>query len=177
MGGQSMGSEIGMSREKTGGRASVDDQVEAIMYGAEFGDAGLHAAMAKELHDRLVETEEEGRPLRVYAGYDPSKPDLHLGHSITIRKLRQFQDFGHDVIFVVGTFTAQVGDTSDKLTGRPRKSAEDVMDSARTYAEQCYRILDRDKTTVAYNADWLSDMPLADFESGASNFTVQQCLD
>jgi tyrosyl-tRNA synthetase len=148
----------------------VERQLDALMFGSEFGDEKLAAAMRAELRERLA----EGRPLRVYAGYDPSRPDLHIGHAITLRKLRMFQDFGHEVIFLVGTFTATVGDASDKAAGRPRRSAEEVSEAARSYAEQCYRILDRTKTSVVYNADWLSRLPLAEFVAIASNFTVQQ---
>jgi len=153
-------------------RASVEEQLRVLTYGAEFGDAGLHAAMKAELAERL----REGRPLRVYAGYDPTAPDLHLGHSITLRKLRQFQDFGHEVIFLVGTFTAEVGDASDKLSGRPKKSSDEIARAAETYAEQCYAILDRERTRVLYNGDWLRDRTLADVVSLASHFTVQQFL-
>jgi tyrosyl-tRNA synthetase len=142
------------------------------MYGAEFGDRQLAAAMEGELRERL----REGRPLRVYCGYDPTAPDLHLGHSITLRKLRQFQDFGHDVTFVVGTFTAQVGDNSDRASGRPRKTPEQVRAAAEGYAEQCYSILDRERTRVAYNAEWLSPLTMADVVELASHFTVQQFL-
>jgi len=155
---------------------SIEEQVKLLMHGSEFGDDSLKAAMAKELKERLEGSQKEGKPLRVYAGYDPSRPDIHLGHSITMRKLRQFQELGHDVIFVVGTFTAQVGDTSDKNTARPTRTMDEVMDAASTYAEQCYRILDRDKTTVVYNADWLSELTMADVVRLASNFTVQQFL-
>lgn len=154
----------------------VEQQVEAIFYGTEFGDAALQAAMRREFAERLREAEKEGRPLRIYAGYDPSRPDIHLGHSITLRKLRQFQDFGHHVIFLIGTFTAQVGDTSDKVTGRPRKTEEEVLQAAETYAEQCFRILDREKTEVLHNGDWLAPLTLADTVNLASNFTVQQFL-
>jgi tyrosyl-tRNA synthetase len=155
---------------------SIDEQVSMLMYGAEFGDAELGRAMTAELRERLVACQKEGRPLRVYCGYDPSAPDIHLGHSITLRRLRRFQDLGHHVIFLIGTFTAQVGDTSDKTTGRPRKSPEEVAEACRSYADQCFKILDRDKTEVLYNGDWLSTLTLADVVEIASNFTVQQFL-
>lgn len=147
-----------------------------LMYGSEYGDDTLRDTMSRELRKRLEEARDEGRPLRVYAGYDPTRPDLHIGHAISIRKLRQFQDFGHHVIFLVGTFTAQVGDTSDRSSGRPRLSAEKVKEAARSYAEQCYKILDREKTEVLYNGDWLSGLTLTDVVELASNFTVQQFL-
>jgi tyrosyl-tRNA synthetase len=154
----------------------IQQQVRTLMYGTEFGDPDLAAGMERDLVERLVTARKEGRPLRVYAGYDPSRPDLHIGHSITLRKLREFQDYGHDVYFLVGTFTATVGDASDKLTGRPRKSEEEVAEAASSYAEQCYRILDRERTEVVMNGDWLSKLSLADFVAIASNFTVQQFL-
>lgn len=155
---------------------SVEEQVKAIMYGSEFGDPAIGEVMARELRQRLTESQGANRPLRVYAGYDPSRPDLHLGHSITLRKLRQFQEFGHQVIFLIGTFTARVGDTSDKSKGRARLSEEEVFAAARTYAEQAYTILDREKTTVSYNHEWLSKLTMPEFASMASEFTVQQFL-
>jgi tyrosyl-tRNA synthetase len=155
---------------------TIDEQVRMLMYGTEYGDDTLRDTMSRELRKRLEEARDEGRPLRVYAGYDPTRPDLHIGHAISIRKLRQFQDFGHHVIFLVGTFTAQVGDTSDKTSGRPRLSAEEIKDAARSYAEQCFKILDREKTEVLYNGDWLSPLTLADVVNLASHFTVQQFL-
>ncbi len=156
---------------------SIEDQVSQIMLGAEFGNAELAESMTNELRSRLVEAAEAGRPLRVYCGYDPSRPDLHLGHSITMRKLRLFQDLGHDVYFVVGTFTAQIGDTSDKLTARRRLDADVVKAAADSYAEQAFRILDPERTTVVYNHDWLSGLTMADVAGLASNFTVQQFLE
>ena len=154
------------------GPPSIDEQVDAILLGAEFGDEQLAKSMENELRERL----KEGRPLRVYVGYDPSSPDLHIGHTITMRKLKLFQDFGHDVTFLVGTFTAQVGDVSDKLEGRPRLAPERVRAAAESYAEQAFKILDRDKTNLVYNDEWLSKLGLADVVELASAFTVQQFL-
>ncbi len=155
---------------------SIDRQVEIIMQGSEFGDAQTKEAMTEELRQRLIESSKLEKPLRVYAGYDATAPDLHLGHSITLRKLREFQDFGHHVIFLVGTFTARVGDTSDKDTSRPQKSVDEVEIAAKTYARQCFKILKSNQTEVAYNADWLVDLKLSDIVKLASNFTVQQFL-
>jgi tyrosyl-tRNA synthetase len=146
------------------------------MFGSAFGDATLADTMARELAERLTAAGKEGRPLRVYAGYDPTRPDLHLGHAITLRKLRQFQDFGHQAIFLVGTFTAQVGDTSDKATGRPRMGPDEVFAAGRTYAEQAFAVLDRARTAVAYNHEWLSRLGMTDVVGLASHFTVQQFL-
>lgn len=151
-------------------------QAERLLFGAHFTDRAQEATARRELEERLAESMASGRPMRVYAGYDPSRPDIHLGHSITMRKLREFQDLGHDVTFVVGTFTAQVGDTSDKTTGRPRRSEEEVRAAAASYADQAFRILDREKTTVVYNADWLAKLTLGDVVTLASHFTVQQFL-
>jgi tyrosyl-tRNA synthetase len=156
--------------------ADVEEQVKTIMFGSEYGDDALRETMTRELRARLLGARAEGRPLRVYAGFDPSKPDLHLGHSIPMRRLRQFQDYGHDVTFVVGTFTAQVGDTSDKSGGRPRLSEDQVFAAAQSYAEQAFTILDRNKTTVVRNHEWLARLTMADVISLASNFTVQQFL-
>jgi len=154
----------------------IDQQVATLMQGTEYGDEDLKRAMAKELRERLIETEKEGRPLRVYCGYDPTRPDLHLGHTITMRKLRQFQDFGHHVIFLIGNYTTLVGDPSDHDGLRPMLSPEQVQTNAETYAEQAFRVLDKDKTEVLYNAEWLSKLTFEDLIKLASNFTVQQFL-
>lgn len=156
--------------------ATIDEQVEVLMFGAEYGDPQIKETMTRELRERLIEAEKEGRPLRVYAGYDPTKPDLHLGHTITMRKLRQFQEFGHEVTFLIGTFTSTIGDPSDKDKAREQLLLDEINENARTYAEQAFRILDREKTKVRYNADWLARLNFADVINMASNFTVQQFL-
>jgi tyrosyl-tRNA synthetase len=157
-------------------KMSIEEQVQYLMRGTEYGDDDLKQAMTTELRQRLVEAEKEGRPLRVYCGYDPRTADLHLGHTITMRKLRQFQELGHEVTFLVGTYTSLIGDPSDKDVLRPQLAAEQVEHNARTYAEQAFKVLDRDKTTVRYNAEWLSKLNFADLIHLASNFTVQQFL-
>ena len=156
--------------------ATLDEQVEVLMSGVEYGDPKTKESMTKELRERLEQAEEEGRPLRVYCGYDPRTSDLHLGHTITMRKLRQFQDFGHDVTFLVGTFTSLIGDPSDKDKARDQLTAEQVDENARTYAEQAFKILDEKKTRVRRNDEWLSPLDFADIIRLASNFTVQQFL-
>lgn len=155
---------------------TIDEQVAQLMQGTEYGDENLKQAMAGELCERLLEAEEEGRPLRVYCGYDPSTTDLHLGHTITMRKLRQFQQFGHEVTFLIGTYTSLIGDPSDKDKLRPQLTPQQVEYNARTYAEQAYKILDREKTIVRYNAEWLSKLTFADLIKLASNFTIQQFI-
>ncbi len=155
---------------------SIEDQLAILMRGVEMGDEQLKHAMQDELRERLLESEASGIPLRVYCGYDPTSPDLHLGHTVTMRKLRQFQELGHQVIFVIGSFTALVGDPSDKDKARPRLSREQVMANAKTYTDQAFRILDRERTEVRYNHEWLSKLSLEQFIEIASNFTVQQFL-
>ncbi len=155
---------------------NIENQVATLMQGAEYGDENLKKAMTKELHDRLIIAEKEGRPLRVYCGYDPTKPDLHLGHTVTMRKLRQFQDLDHEVIFLIGNFTSLVGDPSDKDKLRPILTPEQVEENARTYTEQAFRVLVKEKTKVLYNAEWLSKLTFADLINLASNFTVQQFI-
>jgi len=155
---------------------NISEQVTTLMQGTEYGDETLKQAMANELRQRLTEAHEEKRPLRVYCGYDPRTTDIHLGHTITMRKLRQFQELGHEVTFLIGTYTSLIGDPSDKDKLRPRLTPEEVEENARTYAEQAYKILDREKTIIRYNAEWLSKLTFADLIKIASNFTIQQFL-
>ncbi len=154
----------------------VAEQMRILMRGVDFGDAQTYTNMEKELRERLQESYDSGRPLRVYCGYDPSSPDLHLGHTISMRKLRQFQDLGHDVTFLIGTFTGMVGDPSDKDSARRQQTLNDAMGKARSYADQAFRVLDRDKTKIRYNHEWLSELSFGDVVGLASNFTVQQFL-
>ncbi|HIC93117.1 MAG TPA: tyrosine--tRNA ligase [Anaerolineae bacterium] len=155
---------------------SIDEQVAILMRGADFGDPQIKETMERELRERLVEAEREGRPLRVYCGYDPTAPDLHLGHTVTMRKLAQFQELGHEVIFLIGGFTALIGDPSDKDSARPQQTPEEVAEKAKTYVEQAFKILDREKTIIRNNAEWLSKLTFADVIKLASHFTVQQFL-
>ncbi len=154
----------------------IDEQVALIMQGTEYGDEELKQNMTKELRQRLMIAQTDNRPLRVYCGYDPTSTDLHLGHTITMRKLRQFQDLGHEVTFLIGTYTALVGDPSDKNKSRPILTEEQVAENAKTYAEQAFRVLDRHKTIVRYNGEWLSELSLLDMIRLGQNFTVQQFL-
>jgi tyrosyl-tRNA synthetase len=155
---------------------TIDEQVEVLMSGAEYGDPQTKQTMTRELRERLIEAEKQGRPLRVYCGYDPRTADLHLGHTITMRKLRQFQEFGHDVTFLVGTFTSLIGDPSDKDKARPQLTRDEVRENAQTYAQQAFKILDPNLTRIRYNDEWLSSLDFADIIRLASNFTVQQFL-
>jgi len=151
---------------------NIEEQVELLMQGTEYGDEDTKKAMTAELRARLA----EGRPLRVYCGYDPTSTDLHLGHTISMRKLRQFQDLGHDVTFLIGSYTALVGDPSDKNKARPILTEAQVAENAKTYSDQAFRVLDKEKTNVRYNGEWLSELSLLDLIRLGQNFTVQQFL-
>jgi len=155
---------------------NIEEQVELLMQGTDYGDEDLQKAMAAELRERLKIAEKENRPLRVYCGYDPTSTDLHLGHTISMRKLRQFQDLGHEVTFLIGSYTALVGDPSDKNKARPVLTEEQVNENAKTYAEQAFRVLDKTKTIIRYNGEWLSKLSLVDLIRLGQNFTVQQFL-
>lgn len=154
----------------------IDEQVRYLMLGTEYGDEELKQAMANELRQRLVEAERESRPLRVYCGFDPRTSDLHLGHTVPMRKLRQFQELGHEVIFLIGNYTSLIGDPSDKDKLRPQLTAEEIAHNASTYAEQAYKLLNREKTSIRFNAEWLSELSFAELIKLASNFTIQQFL-
>lgn len=155
---------------------SLDDQVELLMQGTKYGDETLRQAMATELRQRLEEAEKEGRALRVYCGFDPRTSDLHLGHTVPMRKMRQFQDLDHDVTFVIGRFTSLVGDPSDKDKARAQLSLEQANINAESYAEQAFKLLDQEKTRIEFNDTWLSKLSFQDLIGLASNFTVQQFL-
>jgi len=152
--------------------APVDEQVRVFMAGTDFGDEATRRTMERDLRARL----EEDRPLRVYAGFDPTKVDLTLGHAVPMRKLRQFQEFGHEVTFLIGNFTALVGDPTGRDSTRPVLTREQVAENARTYTEQAFVILDRTRTRVAYNADWLDQLGFADVLRLTGQYTVAQFL-
>jgi len=154
----------------------VQEQVALLMQGTEYGDERLKQAMAAELGQRLQEAQAEGRALRVYCGFDPRTSDLHLGHTVPMRKLRQFQELGHEVIFLIGRYTSLIGDPSDKDKLRPQLTPEETAHNAETYARQAFKILDPQATRIEYNDTWLSGLSFADLIHLASNFTLQQFL-
>jgi tyrosyl-tRNA synthetase len=125
----------------------------------------------------LVEKLKEGRPLRIKAGFDPTAPDLHLGHTVLINKLKQFQDLGHEVLFLIGDFTAMIGDPTGKSATRPPLSEEQVKENARTYTEQVFKILDPEKTQVVFNSSWMNDMSAVDLIRLAGTTTVARMLE
>src|SRR5258707_12779122 len=114
------------------------------------------------LESELAEKLAKGRRLRIKAGFDPTAPDLHLGHTVLINKLRQFQDLGHEVLFLIGDFTGMIGDPTGKNTTRPPLTREEVLANARTYEDQIYKILDAAKTSLMFNSKWLGEMKASD---------------
>jgi tyrosyl-tRNA synthetase len=154
----------------------VEEQLGILMRGVDFGDETIRANMEVELRQRLAESARDDRPLRIYCGFDPTAADLHLGHTVPMRKLAQFQELGHEVIFLIGSFTALIGDPSDKTTARRQQTDEEVRANARTFTDQAWKVLDPERTLVMYNSDWLSKLTFKDVIQLASNFTVQQFL-
>ncbi len=130
-----------------------------------------------ELKERLEEARREGRPLRIKAGFDPTAPDLHLGHTVLIQKLKHFQDEGHQVIFLIGDFTGMIGDPTGKTETRPPLSREEVLKNAETYREQIFKILDPEKTEVRFNSEWLSALKPEDLIRISAQMTVARMLE
>jgi len=138
--------------------------------------------LKRGVHEILPEEElktklKEGRPLRIKAGFDPTAPDLHLGHTVLINKLRQFQDLGHEVMFLIGDFTAMIGDPTGKSATRPPLSRDQVIENAQTYEHQIFKILDPDKTLVMFNSSWMQGMNAADLIQLAAKHTVARMLE
>lgn len=146
---------------------SVEEQLALIKRGAE------ELLVEAELIEKL----KRGQPLRIKAGFDPTAPDLHLGHTVLINKLRQFQELGHQVIFLIGDFTGMIGDPSGKSATRPPLTREQVLDNAETYKTQVFKILDPAKTEVAFNSTWMDQMGAADFIRLTSQYTVARMLE
>ncbi|MFI8373357.1 tyrosine--tRNA ligase [Pseudomonas helleri] len=146
---------------------SVEEQLALIKRGAE----------EVLVESELVEKLKRGQPLRIKAGFDPTAPDLHLGHTVLINKLRQFQELGHHVIFLIGDFTGMIGDPSGKSATRPPLTREQVLDNAETYKTQVFKILDPAKTEVAFNSTWMDQMKPADFIRLTSQYTVARMLE
>ena len=125
----------------------------------------------------LLERLGSGKPLRVKAGFDPTRPDLHLGHTVLLQKMRQFQDLGHEVVFVVGDFTAMVGDPTGRNEQRPRLTREEVRAAAETYQTQAFKVLDRERTVVRYNSEWLGKLDPAAMVELCAKYTVARMLE
>lgn len=145
---------------------SPTEQLEILKRGA----VTIHSE--KELLEKLS----RGKPLRIKMGVDPTSPDIHLGHAVGLRKLRQFQEFGHQIVLIIGDFTAMIGDPSGRSSTRPPLTHEQVMANAQTYTEQAFLVLDRERTEVVYNGDWFKDMPFTEVIRLNARVTLQQML-
>jgi tyrosyl-tRNA synthetase len=149
----------------------VDEQLKIISRGT------VDLLPLDELKNKLERSYKTGQPLRIKQGFDPTAPDIHLGHTVGIRKLKQFQDLGHQVVVIIGDYTGMVGDPSEKDSTRPRLTHEDVLKNAKTYQEQFFKILDPEKTEIFYNGSWFSQMSFAEIMNLASKFTVARMLE
>ncbi len=149
----------------------IEEQLAYIKKGA------VEIIREQELRERLENSRKTGKPLRVKIGLDPTAPDLHLGHTVVLRKLKHFQDMGHTVIFLIGDFTGMIGDPTGRSATRPPLSREQIQRNATTYLEQCYRILDRGKTEIRYNSEWLDKLGSEGLIRLAAKYTVSQMLE
>lgn len=130
-----------------------------------------------ELLAKLKKSYEKNQPLRIKAGFDPSRPDLHIGHTVLLNKMRQFQQLGHHVTFLIGDFTAMIGDPTGRNESRPALTEEEIKENAKTYARQVFKVLDKDKTEVDYNSRWMKNLSSADFIRLASQYTVARMIE
>ncbi len=151
--------------------ASVNEQMEIIKRGAS------EIIPEEELIKKLERSIDTGKPLNIKLGCDPTRPDLHLGHSVVLRKLAQFQKLGHTAILIIGDFTALIGDPSGRNTTRPPLTEKEIEENAKSYFEQAYKILDKEKTKIVYNSEWLGKMNFADVIKLASKYTVARMLE
>lgn len=146
-------------------------QLEIIKRGA------VEVILEKELLHKLERSYKENKPLRIKAGFDPTAPDIHLGHTVLLEKMRQFQELGHEVIFLIGDFTGMIGDPSGKSETRKPLTREEVLENAKTYKEQISKILDPEKTIIDFNSRWMSSMTVEDLIRLASHYTVARMLE
>ena len=151
--------------------APVDEQLTYIKKGS------AEIVKESELRAKLEKSRASGKPLRVKAGFDPTAPDLHLGHTVLLRKLKHFQDIGHTVIFLIGDFTGMIGDPTGRSVTRPPLTSEDIMRNAKTYMAQVYKILDSHKTETRFNSEWFDKLKSADWIRLAAKVTVSQMLE
>jgi tyrosyl-tRNA synthetase len=149
----------------------VEEQLDLLQKGA--GEI----IRLSDLKERLEKSQQTGVPLRVKAGFDPTAPDLHLGHTVLMRKLKHFQDLGHQVIFLVGDFTSLIGDPTGRSVTRKALTREEINENAKTYTDQVFRILDREKTEVRFNSEWLDKLGFEGIIRLAAKFTVSQMLE
>jgi len=151
--------------------APVDEQLTYIKKGS------AEIVKESELRSKLEKSKSSDKPLRVKAGFDPTAPDLHLGHTVLLRKLKHFQDLGHIVIFLIGDFTGMIGDPTGRSATRPPLSPDDIMRNAKTYLSQVHKILDKHKTEVRFNSEWFDKLKSSDWIRLAAKFTVSQMLE
>ena len=149
----------------------VEEQIDYLQKGA------AEIIRLPDLRERLEASRKSGQPLRVKAGFDPTAPDLHLGHTVLMRKLKHFQDLGHQVIFLIGDFTSLIGDPTGRSVTRKALTSEEIKLNAQTYTDQVFKILDRDKTEVRFNSEWMSTMGFEGMIRLAAQFTVSQMLE
>ena len=149
----------------------VDEQLAYLRKGA------AEIIREEDLRERLIEGARKGRPLRVKVGFDPTAPDLHLGHTVILRKMKHFQDLGHTVIFLIGDMTAMIGDPSGRNVTRPPMTREAIARNAETYKAQVFKILDHGRTEVRFNSEWLSKLGFEGFIRLAAKFTISQMLE
>ena len=149
----------------------VSEQLETIKRGS------VEIIDEKDLAERLEKSLKTGKPLRVKAGFDPTAPDLHLGHTVLLQKMKHFQDLGHEAVFLIGDFTGMIGDPTGKSETRKSLTPEEVAENAKTYLEQVYKILDRDRTTIMFNSDWMNKMTPVDFINLAAKYTVARMIE
>jgi len=150
---------------------AVKDQLKIIKRGT------IEIVPEQELVDKLEKSRKSNSPLRVKLGCDPTRPDLHLGHSVILRKLRQFQDLGHHVILIIGDFTALIGDPTGQNKTRPSLTAEEISENAKTYLDQAGKILDREKTEIVYNSDWLGPITFEGVIKLSSKLTIARMIE
>ena len=152
-------------------RATPDEQYEEVTR------ASVDLHVPDELRSKLKRSYETGKPLRVKTGFDPSRPDLHLGHSLLLTRMRRFQDFGHEIVFLIGDFTGMIGDPSGKNATRPSLTREEIAANAETYKEQVFKVLDPDATQVRFNSEWLSPLGAEGLIRLAARYTVARMLE
>lgn len=149
----------------------VEEQFKIIMKGVS------QVVSEKNLKRKLEKSVSSGIPLRIKLGLDPSAPDIHLGHAVVLRKIKQMQDLGHQAVIIIGDFTGKIGDPSGKSKTRRQLTTEQVIENARTYEKQVFKILDRDKTEVRFNSEWLSKLNFEDVLKLAGKVTVARILE
>ncbi|MEC3792588.1 tyrosine--tRNA ligase [Clostridioides difficile] len=150
---------------------SIDEQMRIIMKSVD------DLIDEKELREKLIKSEKEGKPMIVKLGLDPSAPDIHLGHTVVLRKMKQLQDLGHQIVIIIGDFTGKIGDPTGKSKARKALTTEQVLANAKTYEEQIFKVLDKEKTIVRFNSEWLAKLNFEDVIKLAATITVARMLE